>query len=125
MHARPRTNIKHIIGLADGLFVMLNHDHRIALIAQVLQRRQQPVIVALVQTDRRLVEHIEHPRQARADLAGQPDALAFTARQRAELRLSVRYSSPTLFRNPSRSRISFRIAVAISFFCLRQALGTA
>jgi ABC-type nitrate/sulfonate/bicarbonate transport system substrate-binding protein len=47
---------------------------------------EQPVVVALVQADRRLVEHVEHARQARADLAGQADALALAARQRAEAR---------------------------------------
>jgi hypothetical protein len=40
------------------------------------------------------------------------------------LRLSVRYSSPTLLRNPNRSRISFRIARAISFFCWLRRAGT-
>src|SRR5262249_44087799 len=33
--------------------------------------------------DRRLVEHIEHPGQPRADLRGQPYALAFAAREGA------------------------------------------
>ena len=36
-----------------------------------------------MQADRRLVEHIEHAGQARADLRGEPDALALAARQRA------------------------------------------
>ncbi len=42
---------------------------------------QQPGVVALVQADRRLVQHIEHAGQAGADLRGEPDALAFAARQ--------------------------------------------
>ena len=58
---------------------MLDHQHRIAQIPQARQGHQQAVIVALVQADRRLVEHIEHPGQARADLAGQSDALTFAA----------------------------------------------
>ena len=85
MHTRPRTDVENIIGLADGFFVMLDNDYRIALIAQVLERGQKPVIVALVQPDRGLIEHIKHARQPRADLAGQPDALAFAARQRARI----------------------------------------
>ena len=48
-----------------------------------LQRVEQPRVVALVQADRRLVEHVEHAGQARADLRGEPDALALAARQRA------------------------------------------
>ena len=62
---------------------MLDHDHGIAEVAQPLQGFQQPRIVALVQADRRLVQHIEHAGQARADLRRQPDALAFAAGQRA------------------------------------------
>ena len=44
---------------------------------------EQAPVVALVQPDRRLVEDIEHAGQPRADLRGQPDALALAARQRA------------------------------------------
>ncbi len=62
---------------------MLDHDHGIAEVAQPLQGFQQPRIVALVQADRGLVQHIEHAGQPRADLRGQPDALAFAAGQRA------------------------------------------
>ena len=40
-----------MVGGADRFLVVLDDDHRIALIAQVLQRRQQAVVVPLVQTD--------------------------------------------------------------------------
>src|SRR6185437_7942875 len=40
-------------------------------------------VVALVQADRRLVQHIEHAGQPRADLRGQPNALALAAGERA------------------------------------------
>src|SRR6185295_11321303 len=49
---------------------------------QALERVEQPAVVALVQADRRLVEDVEHPHQARADLRGQADALPLPARQR-------------------------------------------
>ncbi len=83
MHPCPRPDVEHVIGLADRLLVMLDDDDGVALVAQVLERLQQPVVVALVQADRRLVEHVEHAGQARADLGGEPDALALAARQRA------------------------------------------
>src|SRR5690606_39562519 len=47
------------------------------------QRRQQALIVALMQADGGLVEHIEHARQARSDLGGEADALALAAREGA------------------------------------------
>ena len=89
---------------------MLNHNDRIALIAQVFKRGQKSVIVPLMQADDWLIKHIEHALQPRADLTGKANPLAFSTRKRAELRARVRYSSPTLFRNPSRSRISFKMA---------------
>ena len=48
---------------------------------QAAQRAEQALIVALVQADRGLVQHIEHARQARADLTREPDALALATRQ--------------------------------------------
>ena len=44
--------------------------------------REQALVVALVQADRRLVEDVHHADQAGADLAGQADALRFAAGQR-------------------------------------------
>ena len=76
MDARAGAEIDHVIGGADRVLVMLDHDHRIAEIAQALQRFEQPVVVALVEADAGLVEHVEHARQPAADLAGEADALA-------------------------------------------------
>ena len=44
-----------------------------------------PRVVALMQPDRRLVEHVEHPCEPGTDLRGQADALALTTRQRARI----------------------------------------
>ena len=46
------------------------------------ERVEQPLVVARVQADRRLVENVEHADQAAADLAGQADALRFAAGER-------------------------------------------
>ena len=82
MQSSAGAKVDHIVGAANGFFVMLHHQHGIAQIAQMLQRLQQPVIVAMVQADRRLVEHIQHAAQLGADLRRQADALAFTAGKR-------------------------------------------
>ena len=81
VNASARADIDDIIGGEDRVFVMFDDDHRIAEIAQPPQRVEQPRIVALMQADRGLVQHIEHAGQARSDLRGEPDALAFAARQ--------------------------------------------
>src|SRR3546814_17670472 len=47
------------------------------------QGLQQALVVALVQADGGLVQHVEHAGQSRADLRGEADALALAARQAA------------------------------------------
>ena len=83
MDAGAGADVEHVVGDADRVLVVLDHDHGVAEVAQPLQRFEQPRIVALVQADRRLVEHVEHAGQPRADLRGEADALALAARQRA------------------------------------------
>ncbi len=57
-------HIHHMIGGEDRLLVMLDHEHGVAHVAQRFERVEQAGIVALMQADRRLVQHIEHAGQA-------------------------------------------------------------
>ena len=82
MNTRTRPNIHDIIGLQNRVFVMLHHDHGIADVAQAFEGFEQAFIVALMQADGRLIQYIEHARQARPDLRSKTDPLAFSARQR-------------------------------------------
>ena len=52
------------------------------MIAQMLERGDQPVVVALMQADGRFVEHVHHARQAGTDLRCQPDTLRLAAGKR-------------------------------------------
>ncbi len=74
--------IEHVVGVANGFFVVLDHQHGVAQIAQALERLDEAVVVALVQTDGWLVENVENAAQPRADLRGEADALAFAAGER-------------------------------------------
>ena len=65
----------------DGVLVVLDDDERVAEVAQPGQRLDEPVVVALVQPDRGLVEDVEHADQPGPDLGGQPDALRLAAGQ--------------------------------------------
>ena len=78
---RPGPDVDHVVGHPDGLLVVLDHDDRVAEVAQPLEGADQPLVVPLVEADGRLVEHVEHPDQAAADLAGQADPLGLAARQ--------------------------------------------
>ena len=70
------------VGGPDGVLVVLDHDQGVAEVLEPDQGLDQPVVVALVQADARLVEHVEHAHEAGADLGGQPDALRLAAGQR-------------------------------------------
>ena len=70
-----------MVGDPDGLLVVLDHHHRVAQVTHSHQRLDQAAVVALVKPDRRLVEHVQHAHQARADLAGQPDPLGLSPGQ--------------------------------------------
>ena len=80
--AGARAQIDHIVRPPDGFLVVLHHEHRVPQIAQLFQGAKQALVVSGVQADRRFVEHVEDPAELRANLRGQPDALAFPARQR-------------------------------------------
>ncbi|GMA39470.1 hypothetical protein GCM10025883_15150 [Mobilicoccus caccae] len=60
---------------------MLDDDECVAEVAQPGEGADEALVVALVQADGRLVEDVEHPDQARADLRGQADALGLPARE--------------------------------------------
>ena len=61
---------------------MLDHEHGVAEVPKARERSEKPTVVTLVETNRRLVEHVQHAGQLRPDLRGQPDPLSFAARQR-------------------------------------------
>jgi len=77
--AGARPHVDDVVGVADGVLVVLDDDHRIAQVAQVPERAEQAFVVALVQADGRFVEHIHHAGEAGADLRGQADALRLAA----------------------------------------------
>ena len=75
-------NVDQVVGLPHHGFVMLDDQHRVALHLQFAQGVDQPLIVARVQADRWLVQHIAHADQTRADASGQPHALQFATAER-------------------------------------------
>ncbi len=93
---RARPQIDDMIGLANGVFIMLYHDHRIAQIPQALKRFQKPVIVPLMQANRGLIQHIENTGQPAANLAREPDPLGFAARQGSARAVEVQVIQPDI-----------------------------
>ncbi len=88
--ARAGAEVEQVVGRRDHLAVVLDEDQRVAQVAEVLQGPSSRRVVARVQADGRLVEHVEHAGQAAADLAGQADALGLAAGERRRRPASVR-----------------------------------
>ena len=96
MHAGTGADIEDVVGGSDRVFVVLDHDHGIAEIAQPRERREQALVVALVQADRGFVEHVHHADQAGADLRGEANALRFAAGQRIGLAIEREVIEPDI-----------------------------
>ena len=75
-------DVDQMIGLQHHRLIVLDHQHGVALRLQLTQGVDQPLVVARVQADRRLVEHVAHADQPGADRRGQADALQLAAAER-------------------------------------------
>ena len=71
------THIDDKIGFADGVFVVFDHNHAVAQVAQAFEGGEQAVVVALVQADGGFVQNVHYAGQSAADLTGEADALGF------------------------------------------------
>ena len=88
--ARARPQVHQPIGPPHDRLVVLDHHHRVAADCKLAQRVDQPLVVAGVQADRRLVEHVADADQSRAQPGGQPHALQLAAAEGAGGPVEVR-----------------------------------
>src|SRR5258708_39022600 len=70
------------IGAANGVFIVLDDEHGVAEIAELLEGAEEAIVVTGVQADGRLVENVQDAAEARKDLRGQTDALRLAAGER-------------------------------------------
>ena len=68
MHARPRPHVHDMVRRANHVLIMLDNQHGVANVRKMPQRRDEPVVVALVQPDGRLVQHIARADEPRPNL---------------------------------------------------------
>ena len=104
--------VDEVVGGAHRLLVVLDHEHRVAEVAQPLECRDELRVVALVQPDRGLVEHVEHADQRRPICVASRIRWASPPDSVAAARSIERYPIPTFSRKRSRSAISRRISRA-------------
>ena len=60
---------------------MLNNNDRVAEIPELEERLDKLVVIPLVKSDGRLVQHIQHALKACTYLSGKSDPLSLTARE--------------------------------------------
>jgi hypothetical protein len=72
-----------VIGRADHRLVVLDDDHGVAGVGERADDADEPVDVARMQADARLVEDEERVDERRAEAGGEVDALHFAAGERA------------------------------------------
>ena len=88
------------VGDPDHVGVVLDDEDRVALVAQLPQDRDQPLVVARVQADRRLVEHVQRVDQRRAERRREVDPLRFAARQRRRQPIEREVVEPDVAQEP-------------------------
>ena len=89
-----RPNVDQPIGGINGVFIVLDHDQCVADIPQMLKGSDESLIVTLMQTNRRLIQHIQHPCQTRPDLCCQANTLGLTTGQRARSTIQGKIVQP-------------------------------
>lgn len=82
VHARAGAHVDHIVGSTDCVLVVFDDDNGIADIAQALKRLDQTLVIALMETDRWLVQNVQDTHEAGADLRCQANALGLASGKR-------------------------------------------
>ncbi len=94
--AGARAEVDHVVGDRDRLRLVLDHQHGVALVAQLQQQAVHPLDVVRVQPDRRLVEDVGHVGERGAEVADHLGALRLAARQRARRAVEREVAEPDL-----------------------------
>jgi len=73
--ARRRAHVDHVVGDGDHVGVVLDDEHRVALVAQRPQQVGEPADVVRMQPGGRLVEDVGHAAQAAPEVSHQLEPL--------------------------------------------------
>src|SRR5262249_9653839 len=79
----PGSQLDHMVRGTDRFGIVLDDEHRVAAVAEPMEEPKQAIHVARMQSDRRLIEHVERIHELRAERIGESDALRLTPRQRS------------------------------------------
>src|SRR5262245_36544405 len=79
---RAGAEIDQMICAADRVLVVLHDHQRVALLLETCKRIEQYPVIARMQADRRLVEHVADAAQIGAQLCREPNSLRLAAGKR-------------------------------------------
>ena len=79
--AAAGTDIDQIIGRANDRFFVLDHEQRVAFVAQIVHHAHEPADIARMQTDARFVHDEKRVHERRAETGREIHALHFAAAQ--------------------------------------------
>ena len=77
-NTRTGPKVENQVGGPHRVFIMLDDQQRIALIAESFRGIDQAIIVSRVQADGRFIQYVQHTDQSRTNLACQANSLRFT-----------------------------------------------
>ena len=92
--AGARAHVDDVVGDLHHVGVVLDDDHGVALVAQLLEQLGEAMHVARVQADARLVEDVHHVDEAAAEVLDHLDALRLAAGQRVGLAVEAQVVEP-------------------------------
>ena len=92
--AGARPHVDEVVGDTHDVRVVLDDDDGVALVAQLLEQLGQPMHVARMEADARLVEDVHRVDQAAAEVLDHLDALRLAARQRVGLAVEAEVVEP-------------------------------
>ena len=82
MDSRSGSEVNDVIGRPHGLLVVLDHDHGVAQVAKCPKGLEKPLVILLMESNRRLVQNVEHTHETAPDLRGQANTLRLTPGER-------------------------------------------
>ncbi len=94
--ARAGAEVDHVVGDLDHLRLVLDHQHRVALVAQPPQQLVRPLDVMGMQARGGLVEDVGDVGERRPEVADHLDALRLAARERARRPVEREVAEPDL-----------------------------
>ena len=74
-------DVEHVVRGTDHVFIVLDDEDGVSDVREMAERVDEAGVVALVQTDRGLIEDVAGADEAGPDLRGEADALGLSARE--------------------------------------------